>query len=90
VTRPASETSCNAITRSREHAGDSERLPAALDRVLELAPRVGDDELLEWAGPAALGATDLGKQLGMLLAVEAERRRAVIRGAMKWVDGPAG
>jgi hypothetical protein len=44
-------------------------------------PSAGDDELLEWAGLAALDATDAGEQLGMLLDVDAERRRAVVRGA---------
>ncbi len=52
------------------------------DRVLDLAHRADDDELLEWAGLAALDATDLGEQLGMLFDVEAERRRAVIRAAI--------
>jgi hypothetical protein len=37
-----------------------ERLLAALDRVLEVALRSGDDEALEWSGLAGLDATDLG------------------------------
>ena len=45
-------------------------------RVLELAQRAGNDELLEWTGLAALDATDVGEQLGMLFDVEAERRWA--------------
>lgn len=46
-----------------------ERLLAALDRVLELAQRAVDDELLEWSGLAGLDATDLGAQLGMVFDV---------------------
>jgi hypothetical protein len=37
--------------------------------------------LPQCAGLAALDATDVGEQLGMLFDVEAERRRAVIRAA---------
>jgi hypothetical protein len=65
-----------------------ERLMAALDRVLELSQRAGDDELLEWSGLAGLDATELGEQLGMLFDVEAERRRQVIRAAIERVDQP--
>jgi hypothetical protein len=66
-----------------------ERLLAALDRVLELTQRAGDDELLlEWSGLAGLDATDLGDQLGMLFDVDAERRRQVIRAAIERLDQP--
>jgi hypothetical protein len=36
---------------------------------------------LESVGPAALDATDVGEQLGMVLDVEAERQRAATRAA---------
>ncbi len=52
----------------------------------ELAQRAGDDELLEWTGPAALDATVVGKQLGMLFDLEAGGRRAVIRAAIEHLD----
>jgi hypothetical protein len=65
-----------------------ERLLAALDRVLELAQRAGDNELLEWSGLAGLDATDLGEQLGLLFDVDAERRRHVIRAAIERLDQP--
>ena len=65
-----------------------ERMLKALDRVLDLATRVGDDDLLEWSGLAALDATDLGEQLGMLFDTEAERRRAVVRAAIEHLDRP--
>jgi hypothetical protein len=45
--------------------------------------------MLEWIGPAALDATDLGEQLGMLFDMEADRRRAVIRAAVGRFDRPA-
>jgi hypothetical protein len=35
----------------------------ALGRVLELAQRAGDDELLRWSRLAALDATDVGELL---------------------------
>jgi hypothetical protein len=54
-----------------------------------LAQRAGNGELLEWSGLTALDAADVGEQLGMLFDVEAERRRAVIRGAIGWLDRPA-
>jgi hypothetical protein len=63
---------------------------AAPDCVLKLAQRAGDDELLEWTGLAALDATDVGEQLGMLFDVEAVRRRAVIRAAIGRLDRPPG
>ena len=61
---------------------------AALDRILELAHRAGDDELLEWIGLAAPDATGVGEQLGMLFDVEAERRRAVMQAAIEHLDRP--
>jgi hypothetical protein len=71
------------------HSGQIfERLLAALDRVLELAQRARDDELLEWSGLAGLDATDLGEQLGMLFDVDAERRRTGIRAAIERLDRP--
>jgi hypothetical protein len=48
----------------------------------------GNDELLDWAGPAALYGTDVGEQLGVLFDVEAERRRAVIGGAIEHLARP--
>jgi hypothetical protein len=42
------------------------------------------------AGLAALDATGVGEHLGMVLDVEAERRRAVMRGAVERLDGLTG
>jgi hypothetical protein len=53
------------------------------------SPRAGDDEPLEWTGRAALDATDVGEQLGMLFDVEAARRRAGVLAAIQRVDLPA-
>jgi hypothetical protein len=63
-----------------------DRLLMALDRVLELAERVGDDDLLEWSGLAALDAADVGEQLGMLFDTEAEERRTAIRAVIEHLD----
>jgi hypothetical protein len=51
----------------------------AIHGILELARRANDNKLLEWAGLAALDATDIGEQLDMLFDVEAEPWRVVIR-----------
>ncbi len=60
----------------RERYADSYMLRPGQDHVLGLSQRAGNDELLEWTGLAALDATDVSEQLGMLFDVEAERRRA--------------
>jgi hypothetical protein len=60
------------------------------DPVLELAQRARADELPECTGLAALDATDVGEQRGMLLDVEAGRRRAVIRAVIEHPARPPG
>jgi hypothetical protein len=60
-----------------------DRLLRALDHLVELAQRTGDDDAVrEWAGLAMLDAIDLGDQLGMLDLAEADRRREAIRAAI--------
>lgn len=51
-----------------------------------MPPRPG--LVMEWSGLAALDATDMGEQLGMLFDVDAERRRDAIRAALKRLDRP--
>jgi hypothetical protein len=54
------------MPRSSRH-GSASAAANARGQALDLAQRAGNDELLQWTGLAALDATDLGKQLGMLL-----------------------
>lgn len=60
-----------------------DRLLRAQGRLQDLARRAGDDAVREWAALAALDAIDLGEQLGLLHADEAERRREAIRAAVE-------
>jgi hypothetical protein len=54
----------------------------ALGRVREPTHRADDHELLDWSGLAALDVTDGGDQLSMLLDLEVQWWRAVIRAAI--------
>jgi hypothetical protein len=65
-----------------------DRLLRALDHLVALAQRAGDDELREWAALAALDAIDLGDRLGMLADLEAERRREAVRAVADDLDRP--